>query len=508
MKLLLVNVLLSVFLYSGMLFGWAPLQKLLLSEHNGFGQFDELCQNQPHLNTTRKPCPAQLNQLNLVYTLGTFTLSLVSLPGGWFLDTYGVRATVFFSGIFQISGMLLFGFSDSVTFNWFIPGAIAMAAGGFLIMVASFPVSFLFPIHQTAILAAVSCLFDASSLTFAIFDVLVTKNSLSRCTLFLCYSGFAAFVYLFLILQWSWVSTPSGGKHDTVENCDNMEEVAVNDDKAEEGQGNDDHPNPNPTMWDEPLTNQLKSFEFGFILIFCSIQQLRANTYIGLNDLVLLRMGDTTGHYTNIFGYALPSGIFFIPLIDICMVKLGLVGALHTTNVLGVVYGVLVLFQDLPVQIATFLAFTGYRAFLYSVMSTFNAQVFGLKTLGRITGFVFTSSAVFQLLQYPIVNSIETVFQKDPFWPQVGLVSISSICICFTVWFQCRRAGQPTERGQQSNVISYNIQQGIESPLISGRRESSAESSSSQNQSLRRASSFLRSPSKHVPASRRQMVNK
>jgi len=147
MKLLLVNVLLSVFLYSGMLFGWAPLQKLLLSEHNGFGQFDELCQNQPHLNTTRKPCPAQLNQLNLVYTLGTFTLSLVSLPGGWFLDTYGVRATVFLSGIFQISGMLLFGFSDSVTFNWFIPGAIAMAAGGFLIMVASFPVSFLFPIH-------------------------------------------------------------------------------------------------------------------------------------------------------------------------------------------------------------------------------------------------------------------------------------------------------------------------------------------------------------------------
>ena len=25
------------------------------------------------------------------------------------------------------------------------------------------------------------------------------------------------------------MSTPSGGKHDTVENCDNMEEVAVNE---------------------------------------------------------------------------------------------------------------------------------------------------------------------------------------------------------------------------------------------------------------------------------------
>ena len=34
-------------------------------------------------------CSAQINQLNLIFTLGSFALSFFSLPAGLFLDTYG-----------------------------------------------------------------------------------------------------------------------------------------------------------------------------------------------------------------------------------------------------------------------------------------------------------------------------------------------------------------------------------------------------------------------------------
>ena len=37
-------------------------------------------------------------------------------------------------------------------------------------MLSAFPISFRFPLHQPAILAAISCLFDASSLIFAGFN--------------------------------------------------------------------------------------------------------------------------------------------------------------------------------------------------------------------------------------------------------------------------------------------------------------------------------------------------
>ena len=376
-------------------------------------------------------------------------------------------------------------------------------------MVSAFPVSFLFPKWQTLILAAVSCLFDASSATFAVFAPVIHLNYVSRQHLFLYYAGGAVVVYFFLVLQWSFVPTDSNSNDTPSIEADTLDDerplVHTNTidsqleaDQEEDDSGEDSHHSP---MWDLSVFQQLHSFEYFFAVAFCSIQQLRANTYIGLNDEVLKRMGDVDGQYINIFSYALPSGVVFIPIIGFAVDRLGLVGALHATNALGVVYGTLVLVDHLPVQLGTFLAFTGYRAFLYSVMSTFNAQVFGFKTLGRITGFVFTSSAIFQLLQYPIVDSIDTIFHNDPFWPQVFLVSLSGIIIPLVIYFQCRSRGKSERSG--SSIVN-GAHSDLHSPLVSslsprGKSGSHRKNSSqSSTRSLRRSSSFLRSPSKHT----------
>ena len=442
----LATVLGSVFFFSGVLFGWAPLQSMLLRERGGSGQFSELCPDDGGNNRTQpEHCEAQLDALELVYTLSTFTLSFVSLPGGWFVDICGVRATVALACTLEVAGLVLFSQADSVAFDCFIPAAICMSAGGFLVMCASWPAAFLYSHWQTLILACVSCFFDASSVVPAVFDAL--GNTFGREKLFLAYACWAFFLHAVMFCLWSCVSVSSpelnpelNSKNKSDKSCGGVEEECrhqLRPKKQHDGgpatKISDSivdivatSPRRRPrsrTLRERSLTEQLCTFQFAFAVVFSSIQQLRANAYIGMNNNLLHRYHDDDGRFTEIFGWFLPAGVVFIPAIDLVVKRLGLAGALHATNALGVCFGALVLFNHpLEVQLGSFFFFAAFRAFLYSVMSTFNAQVFGLRTLGRITGCVFSSSAIFQLLQYPLTDLINTTFKGDPFWPCLGLV--------------------------------------------------------------------------------------
>ena len=50
-------------------------------------------------------------------------------------------------------------------------------------------------------------------------------------------------------------------------------------------------------------------------------------------------------------------------------------------------------------QVVTFLVFAGFRAFLYGVMGAYIGETFGPLTLGRVTGFVFTTGSLINLVQ-------------------------------------------------------------------------------------------------------------
>lgn len=97
---------------------------------------------------------------------------------------------------------------------------------------------------------------------------------------------------------------------------------------------------------------------------------LRANCFIGFNGQMMAHLGDAkhNNFYTGLFGWVLPGGIIFVPLIDASIMKLGLSPTLHLTNGLGLLYGGLGLVPILEAQPATFVAFTAFRAFLYATM--------------------------------------------------------------------------------------------------------------------------------------------
>ena len=184
---------------------------------------------------------------------------------------------------------------------------------------------------------------------------------------------------------------------------------------------------------------------------------LKANTYLGGVVGLLDSYGDKElGHYySKVFSFVLPAGIVCVPFIDKSINSFGLVGSLTLTTLIGLVFSGLAIIPVLKWQIGTFAAFTIFRAFLYAVMSTFNAQIFGLETLGRITGVVFTSSSVMGLLQYPLIDITNSYFHGDYKYLLFFLCSLTAPTLVLIAIFQCHRKkyyGEIVVRSPSSSI--------------------------------------------------------
>merc|ERR1719387_1154778 len=146
-----------------------------------------------------------------------------------------------------------------------------IASAGVMSMLASFPLSFLFPDHQPAVLAAISCLFDCSSVIFQVFLLVVESTQISLKELLLGYAAFSVVLNAALVILWYGV------------------DLGVEENEGKEGGNNDEESAlsygsgvvENVPVHKRTLGQQLKSFEFFTILTFASLQMLRCNTYLG-----------------------------------------------------------------------------------------------------------------------------------------------------------------------------------------------------------------------------------
>lgn len=103
-KLLLIIVQLTcTILFSGILFGWAPFELLMISE----GLYS--CQSSNNQeNDENKDCDSQNSKLKMLYTLATSTFMIFSLFVGLFVDHYGpTKTTILVTFLFFFSFFLL-----------------------------------------------------------------------------------------------------------------------------------------------------------------------------------------------------------------------------------------------------------------------------------------------------------------------------------------------------------------------------------------------------------------
>jgi MFS transporter, LAT3 family, solute carrier family 43, member 3 len=336
--------------------------------------------------------------------------------------------------------MLLLGLAEPDQGSLFMISGFCIGAGGSLTMLNSFPLSFVVENEYIPlIMTSVNCLFDASAVMFLVCYLVYNHFKASRAEIFVTLAVIAAVLYALLSLAWYHcepelvqqkrllASSEDESSAEEVPRAEGVEltstrdrDVSVVSGKSSEllgdcevagtlspvGSGKAPSPSPAPPVdrtYFTPWTSQLLSTKFIFITLFASICILRSNAYFGVVKESLTRLGDEdTGYlYTQLFVACLPLGFLFIPVINYSLVTHGFMTTFRIISVLGVLYGGFVLVPSLESQVVTFLSFTAFRAFLFSVISTYFARMFGPINAGRLYGSMSIAASAFNFLQYP-----------------------------------------------------------------------------------------------------------
>jgi len=177
-------------------------------------------------------------------------------------------------------------------------------------------------------------------------------------------------------------------------------------------------------------------------LCFFAVAMARYNTFLGTVDVQMTLLGQSGSSYTGIFNIISPLGFFlqFVsgPIID----RLGLRAALWSQWGLLVALSALNCVPVLQAQVAVFLLFIAWRAFIFSTMSAYLSRTFGFRTLGATMGGVYLIGGLAGLSQ---LGFLQWALAAGSFLPaNVALLALSLASGGFPAWYSyvgIRRSG-------------------------------------------------------------------
>jgi len=180
-----------------------------------------------------------------------------------------------------------------------------------------------------------------------------------------------------------------------------------------------------------PFVNQLWSLEFAFLLCFQAIHVTRGNLYLGLLDYYYESTQfrgipqSVVTEYITITSALVPLGCLCAPLVERIIDRCGFGYTAHIIAAIGAVYSVLMLSDDISLQLGTAVLFLVYRANVFAFPSAFAGQVFGARTVGRVSGMMYTLMSPVQFLLTPALRLTLTRFY-DNFRP-LNLIQLAAL---------------------------------------------------------------------------------
>ncbi|XP_059190284.1 solute carrier family 43 member 1b [Centropristis striata] len=434
-------------------------------------------------------CVEQEEMLNLGFTIGSFLLSAATLPLGILMDRYGPRPLrLIGSSCFAAScAMIAAAAYDPEVLSGLIFLAVSFNGfGGICLTFTSLTLPNMFGNVRSTILSLMIGSYASSAVTFPgvklIYDLGVSFR-----TIMWVWSGMACLVFMNCFLNWPAESFPAPEdvryikkvKLDGVVTEDKMTgdryvtHVTVMEDmmgpKEPETMQKDSK---STTQGSVPLCHSICSPILLWSLITMSMTQLRLIFFMGAMNKMLeflvthgnpnpseelqKDVDEQVGFYSSIFGTMQLLCLLTCPLIGYIMdwrlkeceeenantqteisqsdrpkrdrkiQKLtNAMRAFIFTNILLVIFGIISLIDNLPLQTVSFVLHTIVRGFIHSCCGGLYAAVYPANHFGTLTGLQSMVSAAFALLQQPLFILMVGHLRGDPYWINLGLLIFS-----------------------------------------------------------------------------------
>ncbi|RKF55932.1 Protein FMP42 [Golovinomyces cichoracearum] len=466
--------LLSCFLTSGIVFGYAALKPVLINEH----AYREYC-TQEELDENVPVCVGQEIRLNLIFTVAVVATNACALPVGTILDRYGPQICGLISSFLLMIGALLLAFSAEIPFDGYLVGYLFLALGGAFIYLPSLHLSNSFPNHSGTIMALISGAFDSSSAIFLMYHDFYSKSggTLGPKKFFLAFLIVPLFVFLSQLLympkfsyksddgkeKWNLAeetSLPGASAHESAASLgEDFEQTPLiaseavahsNSEHAREQSMRDESRNSISGIWGvmhgKTTVSQILSSWFILMTIFTISQMTRINYFVATirpqYEYILGSYEDAIA-VNNLFDRALPlGGLIAIPFIGLIldnMSSLSVIASLLTTST---IIGVLGCLSHKWAAYTNVCLFVLYRPFYYTMICDLTGKVFGFQNFGVVYGLMFFISGFFNFTASFLDELRYKSFHKNPIPINIFLIAISmSVGIVFFIFVKTKADG-------------------------------------------------------------------
>lgn len=433
-----------------------------------------------------KSCVEQEEMLNLGFTIGSFLLSAATLPLGILMDKYGPRPLrLVGSSCFAASCAMI----AAAAYNPEVLSALIFLAvsfngfGGICLTFTSLTLPNMFGNVRSTILSLMIGSYASSAVTFPGVKVIYDLGVSFRVIMWV-WSGMACMVFLNCFLNWPAESFPAPEDirytkkvklngvvtEDRITGDRYVTHVTVVEDTVGAKQPQTEQTDSVSTnKGSVPLSRSICSPILLWSLITMAMTQLRLIFFMGaMNKMLefLVTHGEASpseeiqkeveeqvGFYASIFGTMQLLCLLTCPsigyIMDWRLKECGeenesersqsgtpkrdrkiqkLTNAMRAfifTNILLVLFGIISLIDNLPVQIVAFVLHTIVRGFIHSCCGGLYAAVYPANHFGTLTGMQSMVSAAFALLQQPLFMLMVGHLHGDPYWINLGLLIFS-----------------------------------------------------------------------------------
>ncbi|XP_067314051.1 solute carrier family 43 member 1a [Pseudorasbora parva] len=500
-----VTAVLENLLCSAVLLGWGSL--LIMLKKEGF--YSHMCtENKTEsANATKSDewlsCVEQDEMLNLGFTIGSFLLSAATLPLGILMDRYGPRPLrLGGSACFAVSCVMM---SVSAYQPEVLSALIFLALslngfGGICLTFTSLTLPNMFGSLSSTVLSLMIGSYASSAVTFPGVK-LIYDAGVSFTLIMWMWAGLAGLVCLNCFLNWPAEGFP------TPEEIEKKTQSAEFDKLNEEAPGETQKLSAvaQDTQSAVPFRRSVFSPIFLWSLITMGMTQLRIIFFMGAMNKILEFMIthgemhsstepeviENVSFYSSIFGTLQLLCLVTCPLIGYIMdwkmkecevvqdteerdkeavavpkrdrkiQKLtNAMRAFIFTNVLLILFGILSLIDNLPLQILTFILHTMVRGFIHSCCGGLYAAVYPSNHFGTLTGLQSMISAVVALLQQPLFMIMLGPLKGDAYRINVALLilSLSGFLLPGYLFYHRRQLLQKRAKGKANGHIPVEDQ--------------------------------------------------